>query len=111
MMSSRFMISLRLTALAGMALAGMALAGMALAGMALWANAFLRPHPVHPSPFLPVARYAYPATVPTVLALVGGWWALTPRRFRRWLALGAFSVLGALDVASLWTVWTFFYER
>ena len=69
------------------------------------------PTPRLAAPYLPVARYGYPAIVTTVLALAGGWWALTPRRFRRWLALVMFSILGALDVASLWTVWTFFYER
>jgi hypothetical protein len=95
----------------GSARAVRALGLLALAGLILWANAFLRPHPVYPRPYLPVARYAYPAIVPTVLALAGGWWALTPRRFRRWLPLALFSILGALDVASLWTIWTFFYER
>jgi hypothetical protein len=88
-----------------------ALGLLMLAGIMLWGNAFLRSLPLRPAHYLSVARYAYPAIVPTVLALVGGWWALTPRRFRRWLPLAAFSTLGALDVASLWAVWTFFYGR
>jgi hypothetical protein len=88
-----------------------ALGLLMLAGIMLWGNAFLRPHPVYPAPYLPVARYAYPAIVPTVLALVGGWWALMPRRSRRWLPLAVFSALVALDVASLWAVWIFFYGR
>lgn len=88
-----------------------ALGLLALAGVVLWANAFLRPHPVLGRPYLPVARYVYPVVIPTVLALAGGWWTLTPRRFRRWLPLVLFSILVVLDIASLWTIWTFFYGR
>ena len=83
---------------------------LALAAVILWGNAFLRAHPVYPNSFLPVARYAYPAIIPTVLALASGWWAITPRRFRRWFSLAIFSVLGVLDVVSLWTVTLFFYR-
>lgn len=84
---------------------------LALAALLLWLNAFLRPHPVHPNPYLSVARYAYPAIVPTVLALAGGWWRLTPGRLRRWFPLALFTIMGVLDVASLWTLLTFFYGR
>jgi hypothetical protein len=84
---------------------------LAIAALALWGNAYLRPHPVTANPYLPVARYAYPAIVPTVLALAGGWWALTPRRARRWFLWGLFTVMGLLDVAAVWAVIVFFYGR
>jgi hypothetical protein len=88
-----------------------ALGFLAVAALALWGNAFLRPHPVTGTPYLPVARYAYPAIVPTILALAGGWWALTPQRARRWFLWGLFTVMGLLDVAALWAAITFFYRR
>ena len=84
---------------------------LAIAALALWGNAYLRPHPVPAHPFLPVARYAYPAIVPTVLALAGGWWTLTPQRMRGWYVWAVLVVLGALDVTALWAVITFFYGR
>jgi hypothetical protein len=85
---------------------------LALVGLLVWGNAFLRPHPLAGSdPYLPVARYAYPAIIPSVLALVGGWWALMPGRARRWFLLVMFSVLSVLDVVSLLTIWTFSYAR
>jgi len=88
-----------------------AIVSLSMAGIFVWANAVLRLHPVEYKPFLPVARYAYPAIVPTALALAGGWWTLTPRRVRRWFLLGVFALLGALDIASLWTLSSFFYGR
>jgi len=89
-----------------------AVALLALAGLLLWGNAFLRLHPVvYPNPFLPVARYAYPAIIPTVIALAGGWWTLSPRRCRRWYTVGLFSILGVLDITCLWTILLFNYGR
>lgn len=70
----------------------------------LWGNAFVRPHPVVPRPYLPVARYAYPAIVPTLLALAGGWWTLCPRRWKRWFLGAQVLFLSVLDVVSLVTI-------
>jgi len=86
-----------------------AIALLALAGLAVWVSTFLRPHPLVGRPFVPVARYAYPAIIPSVLALLGGWWTITPERLRRWFLWGMFSLLGSLDIVSLWTLWSFYY--
>jgi len=77
---------------------------LAVAALLVWANAFLRVHPIGTRIFIPVSRYAYPAIVPTMLALAGGWWSLPPRRLRPWAA--AFMVCGllVLDGVSIWTV-------
>ncbi len=86
---------------------------LTLIGLLIWGNTFLRPFPFSSpaSPFLPVARYAYPAIIPSALALVGGWWVLTPKRFRRWFPLALFSFLVLLDMVSPLTVLLFFYGR
>jgi hypothetical protein len=82
-----------------------------LSALVVWGNSFLRLHPVVEQPYIPVARYTYPAIVPTAMALLGGWQALAPRRLRRWLPWVILSILGSFDVVSLWTLWTFFYRR
>lgn len=84
---------------------------LAIAALALWGNAYLRPHPVLSSPYIPVARYAFPAIIPTVLGLAAGWWTVTPQRMRRWYLWGVLVAMGALAIAGLWTVVTFFYGR
>ena len=85
-----------------------ALGLLAVAGLLVWGNALLRPHPLMGKPFIPAARYAYPAIVPTVLALAGGWLAWVPRRTRIWVVIGLLSGLALLDAVSLVTIWTFY---
>lgn len=85
-----------------------ALGLLAVAGLLVWGVALLRPHPLIGKPFIPAARYAYPAIVPTVLALAGGWLAWVPRRTRIWVVIGLLSGLALLDVVSLVTIWTFY---
>ena len=82
---------------------------LGIAGLLVWGNAFLRPHPLLGNPFIPVARYAYPAIIPSLLALAGGWWALTPKRFRGGYLPALVSALAVLDIVSLLTIWQFFY--
>jgi hypothetical protein len=53
-----------------------ALAFLALVALALWANAALRALPLLRTEPLPFPRYAFPAILPTVLVLIGGWGAL-----------------------------------
>jgi hypothetical protein len=80
-------------------------------GLLVWLNALLRPHPLVIEPFIPAARYAYPAIVPTVLFMVAGWLNLAPRPFRRWAIWLALAILLTIDVVSVWTLWTFHYRR
>ena len=81
------------------------------AGLLVWLNTLLRVHPLATRAFIPVARYAYPAIVPTVLALVCGWLALVPRRYWRWGTLAGLCVLILLDVVSIRTLLAFYYGR
>lgn len=80
-----------------------------LAALLVWGNALLRVHPLIVKPFIPSARYAYPAIAPTSLALMGGWLALTPRWARRRVAVGLLAALALLDVFSLATVMGYYY--
>lgn len=67
--------------------------------------------------YIPVARYAYPVIVPTLLVLVIGWWSLARAvigtvRLPAWMA-GA-SVVGSMllfDVYSLISLVTFYAGR
>jgi hypothetical protein len=74
------------------------------AAFLIWANAVLRVHPLGARISIPVARYAYPAIVPTALALAGGWWSLPPRRFKSWATALTLCGLLALAGVSIWTV-------
>jgi hypothetical protein len=82
---------------------------LGLAGALVWTNALLRFHPLLGKPYIPVARYAYPVIIPTVLALVGGWMALVPARYWRWAAVVMFGALLVLDVMAIRTVYAFYY--
>lgn len=77
---------------------------LGIAGLLVWGVVFLRPLPTLPPwvrLFIPVARYAYPAVVPTALALVGGWTAWPWTRPQRLSLLVLFALLVALNLASL----------
>jgi len=78
------------------------------AGLLVWGGVFLRPLPLYPwvRPFIPVARYAYPAIVPTALALVGGWTAWPRPGWRRGGLAVLFFIMVALNIASLWRIAT-----
>jgi hypothetical protein len=81
------------------------------AAVLVWANTMLRIHPLATRAFIPVARYAYPAIVPTMMALVAGWTNLVPRRYRRWSLGLAGIVFLTVDAASAWTLWAHHYWR
>lgn len=83
-----------------------ALPFLGLAGAMVWGICLLRTD--YFQPFIPGARYAYPAIVPTALALMGGWLAWAPRRARRWTAVGLLCGMALLDGVSLVTIWTFY---
>jgi hypothetical protein len=76
---------------------------LGLSGALVWGNAALRVHPLGIKAFVPVARYAYPAILPTALALVGGALALTRRRLRA-LRRIMLACLAALALISLLTL-------
>ena len=57
---------------------------------------------------VPAARYTFPATIPLVLALVAGWWALWPRRYRAYGALALLCLLLILNGISVWTIRSFY---
>jgi hypothetical protein len=57
----------------------------------------------------PLAHYAFPVIIPTMVIIIAGWWTLFPVKLR-WYALAA--VLGGmfmLNGAALWTLWQFYY--
>jgi hypothetical protein len=88
---------------------------MAIAVLGIWGSALVRGiYSIAGSVFIPSARYAYPAIIPTVWVLCAGWveW---PRLFERWLRIpkwAKFAVLLALflllDALSIWTIARFY---
>jgi hypothetical protein len=83
-----------------------AVALLTMAGLLVWGLCFLRTDIL--AFFLPGARYAFPAIVPTALALMAGWLAWVPWRARGWAALGLLLGMILLDAASLITIRTFY---
>ncbi|MDQ4076359.1 MAG: glycosyltransferase 87 family protein [Chloroflexota bacterium] len=57
---------------------------------------------------LPSSRYLYPAIIPIALLLVGGWWMLWPREYRRYALAALFVGLLAMNVAAVLTVHSFY---
>lgn len=92
------------------------LALFALAILLVWGIAALwYSHPVlsdlpwHP---VPMARYAYPAIIPTVLFLFLGWRELVPGRWKRFLAALALFGVAWLDIVSLLgTILPYYYLK
>jgi len=88
---------------------------LAVVGLFVWGSTISRPHPVLLSQgnmvFIPIARYAFPAIIPTALALMGGWLALVPQRARRQAAIGVVAGLALLDMVSLVTIILFYHGR
>lgn len=88
-----------------------ALAWLASAAIVIWLQALTRmAFPVWGQRlFLPSARYAYPAIVPTVLALTAGWTVFVkrPPATRLWLALWVLALI-TLDLVSILTIIRFY---
>ncbi|MGC9399882.1 MAG: hypothetical protein ACP5HM_12195 [Anaerolineae bacterium] len=54
-----------------------------VSGSAMWIQTILRVHPIYGRDFFnPGARYAYPAIIPTVLVLTGGWLSWGGAKYR-----------------------------
>lgn len=86
-----------------------ALLVLALAGAGVWATTLLRVLPQMSEGFVwPVARYTFPAIIPTTLALVGGWWAVWPRPYRGYAVVALIAGMILLNSAALLTIWSFF---
>jgi hypothetical protein len=84
---------------------------LAVTGLLVWGNTFFRSHPLLGKPFIPDARYAYPAIIPTTLALMSGWLALVPQRAKKWAITGLLVSVALLDVISLTTNIIFYYGK
>jgi hypothetical protein len=71
----------------------------------VWGGVMICPHPILATlpryHFRNVARYAYPAIIPTVTFLFLGWRELSPHRFRRFLLAMCLVGLALLDAACL----------
>jgi hypothetical protein len=89
---------------------------LGLALIALWSAALLRgvTSYIGGGYFIPVARYAYPAVIPTMLVLNIGWLEIMrwidhylsiPQRFQLWVLVSLFIVL---DVLSIYSISRFF---
>ena len=84
---------------------------VALAGILVWLIAIAWPLPYRWAKVtLPSARYTFPALLPTVLVIVGGWWALWPRRFRVPALVVLILAFLALDSAAVVTIWSFYHS-
>jgi len=82
-----------------------------LSGLLIWISSLMRFHPVlGVRPFIPAARYVYPAIIPTALLLVQGWggvWGLKKWGVR--IIAVVFGLTLLLCVASLYTIVNFYY--
>lgn len=82
---------------------------LALAGALAWANVVLRPLPsIGSGDATPIARYTFPAIIPSALLLAGGIWALPLRRHRPLALLLFLLALASLDVVSLLLIRSYF---
>jgi hypothetical protein len=82
---------------------------LALAALLVWANTVFRPLPLLGGIYVvPAARYTFPAISVTMLAIVGGWWALWPHKFRRYATLGLISLLFVLNGVAISTIAAFY---
>ncbi len=82
---------------------------LALAVLLVWGMTMLRVLPQISEGFVwPVARYTFPAIIPTMLLVVGGWWALWPRRSRSSAVWVLVAGMALLNGAALLTIWSFY---
>lgn len=88
-----------------------AFALLAAAVLWIWGAALVRGiHSITGDVFIPSARYAFPAIIPTLWVLCAGW-AELPRLFERWLRIPAWMKIAVflesfllLDILSIWTI-------
>ena len=85
-----------------------ALIFLALVGILVWSNTILRPLPLLGEYVVPGARYTFPAITVTMLAVVGGWWALWPHRLRVYATLALIGSLIVLNSVAAGTIVSFY---
>lgn len=87
----------------------LSLAFLAVAGILVWGNLVLRVLPLLDGvEAVAVARYGFPAVLPIMLVIVGGWRGLFPRRLQDRGALLILLLIAALDLGALWTIRSFY---
>lgn len=87
-----------------------ALVFLAIAALSVWVTVSMWPlsYFVMSRVTLPSSRYAFPVAAPTMLMLVGGWWALWPRRWRA-IGIGVVVVaMLALNAISIVTILSYY---
>jgi len=83
---------------------------LALAGLLTWLSTALRTIPQLDEGYaIPVTRYTFPAILPTILALSGGWWALWPAKIRRSMLMLLLVCLIVLNFVAILTIWQFYH--
>ncbi len=86
-----------------------ALVFLGIAGVLGWSNVVLRVLPLLDGRTVFAApRYGFPAVLPAVLAIVGGWSALWPVRLRLHGTLVLLAGFAGLDALAVWTIWSFY---
>lgn len=85
-----------------------------IAGVVIWGEVIVRGFVTLASsdPFIPSARYGYPAIIPTLFFLFVGWgWLLKNMKVRKGLVGATLWGFLVLDVVSIFTVWHFYVGR
>ncbi|HYN86976.1 MAG TPA: hypothetical protein VER55_00530, partial [Ardenticatenaceae bacterium] len=84
---------------------------LGLAGLVVWASAVLRPLPtlLEAQARLSAVRYTFPAIIPTVLVLAGGWLALWPRRYRVLGILALVLGMAAVNLVAVATIRAYYH--
>jgi hypothetical protein len=82
---------------------------LGLVALLIWGLALIWPLPYPWARITwPSARYAHPVIIPTLLFLVGGWWALWPRRARLLGMLALLLCLLVMNVAAIITISSYY---
>jgi uncharacterized membrane protein (DUF2068 family) len=79
---------------------------------AIWGQTIVRgPIYIVTRTYFPVARYAYPAIIPSLLALLTGWCAWIPKRWWKYETIALLSVFLFYDVYSIVSLISRYYVR
>lgn len=85
-----------------------ALAFLGLTALLVWGNVLLRLLPALQTSPPPFPRYGFPALIPVLLALAGGWQMLWPARFQARAAVFLVGSMALLDLKAIDTIMRFF---
>jgi len=84
------------------------------AGLVIWGEVLVRGFTTVTSttPFVPTARYGYPAIVPTMFLLLTGWgWLIKKEKIRAWLISVTITGFTVLAIISIFTIVQFYAGR